>query len=626
VPLYLPLGRVVVVEWFHLKRAFVAQKIEFFVSEDRKIRGPVPLEQIRREFESGDQAEKNVLFRMEGCKRFLPGNAWDPLSDLFSAPSTLDRPDGVVAEKPPRDLATLEPEARDKLLWFVEDADGVMGPVTGAFVARGLMTGRIPITAAVALVSVAGWIRATALFPAALEGATEIRMRPLGSLTCPYCLEPVIIGSTNCLMCNENVAMGEPGLSLKQVALLVTGTLAVVILPLIIGAFSARSTARSVHPPVVDVAASVSMPDTLPSASAVASSASPASSATSAEVPSSAPDKPVVKGEILAQFDVPTDTDEAFVLARGHVAIVRRSALDVIDPKSGRIVTTSHEVPGARKLEPMQGALYALGASRIGALDPDSLRVVKWIDFKGPFLPGAANGTIALFPSVLDRSVIVVGSTYHVEMARFHFPNDIPALVAIAPDGAWAAAAVGDPRTRIDAVATFAPRIAPNAQIVRRTAMGDAIVALKARSGRAYAALAGGRIASVNMDSSDIPAKPLASSETCKEPVFVLAAPDMIAVGCRAGQAVALHTPATLEQHTRIELGATVVAMELSATGDQMLVATGAPSPGLFIVDLPAGETRRVPVTGEISRVAFGELSGRATAYSERLHRVWVLE
>jgi hypothetical protein len=446
-------------------------------------------------------------------------------------------------------------------------------------------------------------------------------MRPLGSLSCPYCLEPVIIGSTNCLMCNENVAMGEPGLSLQQIGLLVVGTLAVVIVPLIIGAFSARLSARSVQPPVVDVATSESTLDTSPGASADVNSETHAPSPTG-----SVPGKPAVKGEILAQFDVPTDTDEAFVLARGHVAIVRRSALDVIDPKSGVIVTTSHEVPGARKLVPMHGALYALGASRIGALDPDSLRVAKWIDFKGPFLPGAANGTTALFPSVLDRSVIVVGSTYHVEIARFRFANDIPGLVAIAPDGAWAAAAVGDPRTRIDAIATFAPRVAPNAQIVRRTAMGDGVVALAVRSGRAYAALAGGRIASVNLDSSDIPAKPLASSETCKEPVFVLAAPEMLAVGCRAGQAVALHLPATLEQDTRIELGAPVVAMEISATGDQMLVATGAPSPGLFVVDLPAGATRRVPVTSEVSRVAFGELAGRATAYSARSHRVWVLE
>lgn len=608
----------------------MAQKIEFFVSEDRKIRGPVRLEDLRREFESGADAERNVLFRMEGCKRFLPGNAWDPLSDLFPAPSALDRPDGGVSEKPPRDLATLDPAARDKLLWFVEDADGVMGPVTGAFVARGLMTGRIPITAAVSLVGVLGWIRATALFPAALEGATEIRMRPLGSFACPYCLEPVILGSTNCLMCNENVAMGEPGLSIQQVAGLVAATVAVVIVPLLLGAVSARSSARSaqppVEPPVVETAASAE-----PSASASASADVPASAASASSVAPSTPEAApsgavLLKGTVLATFEVPPDVDDAFVLAHGHVAIARRSSLDVVDPKNGVLVTTNRAVPGVRKLLPLQGALYAVGASRVGALEPASLRADKWIDVKGPFLPGASARDVAVFPSVIDKSVIVMGSSYHVEIARFRFTNDLPGLVAIEPNGAWAVAAVGDPRARIDAVVTFAPRVAPGAQVVRRTAMGDGVVALAARGDRAYAALAGGRIASVAFEGADVPAKPLSTGDTCKEPVFVQAGPTMVVVGCRAGQAVALHLPATLEQDTRIELGAPVVAMEMSRAGDQLLIATGGSGPGLFVVDLPAGATRRFAVTDEVSSLAFGEVPGRATAYSARAHRVWVLE
>lgn len=605
----------------------MAQKIEFFVSEDRKIRGPVRLEEIRREFESGANAEKNVLFRMEGCKRFLPGNAWDPLSDLFPVPSALDRPDGAVAEKPPRDLATLEPEARDKLLWFVEDADGVMGPVTGAFVARGLMTGRIPITAAVALVSVQGWIRATALFPAALEGATEIRMRPLGSFACPYCLEPVIIGSTNCLMCNENVAMGEPGLSIQQVAALIGGALAVVIVPLIVGAYSARSVAQASHAsgetPAVDTASSAA-PDNSGDAPAPATSASSAAPA-GADAPSGKSDKPSLKGEISAQFDVPPDVEEVFVLARGHVAIARRSGLDIVDPKNGVIVTTSRDVVGAKKLLPMQGALYAVGASRIGVLDADNLRPGKWIDVKGPFLPGASNRDLAIFPSVIDRSVIVVGGSYHVELARFRFLNDLPGLVAIEPKGNWAVAAVGDPRARIDALATFAPRVSPSAQLIRRTPMGDVVLALAAHGSHAYATLAGGKVAAVGFEAADVSPAP-AAVDTCKEPVFVRAAASMVAVGCRGGQAIALHHPTTLEQDTRIELGAPVVTMELSPAGDQLLVATGAPTPGVFVVDLPSGATRRVAVTEEVSSVAFGEATNRAAAYSLRSHRVWVLE
>lgn len=605
----------------------MAQKIEFFVSEDRKIRGPVRLEEIRREFESGANAEKNVLFRMDGCKRFLPGNAWDPLSDLFPTPSALDRPDGVVAEKPPRDLANLEPQARDKLMWFVEDADGVMGPVTGAFVARGLMTGRIPINSAVALVSVPGWIRATALFPAALEGATEIRMRPLGSYACPYCLEPVILGSTNCLMCNENVAMGEPGLSMRQVASLIGGTLAAMIVPLVLGALTARSCAQShgpVEPPVTETAASAA-PE---SSAGPASSAEPigSSAATKTDAAAAGQDKPSLQGEVIAKFSVPPDVEDAFVLARGHVVITRRSGLDVIDPKSGAMVTTSRDVVGARKLVSVQGALYSIGASRIGVLEADSLRLGKWIDLKGPVLPGAAGRDLAVFPSVVDRSVIVVGSAYHVELARFRFPNDLPGIVAVERDGSWAAAAVGDPRARIDSVVTFSPRTSPSAQMFRRTVMGDAVVALAAHNGHAYAGLAGGRIAAVPFQAPDVPTKPTLSSETCKEPVFVAATATTVAVGCRAGLAVALHAPGSLEQDTRIELGAPVVAMDLAPSGNQLLVATGNPTPGLFVVDLPGGATRRVAVTEEVTSVAFGQAPHQATAYSARFHRVWVLE
>lgn len=604
----------------------MAQKIEFFVSEDGKIRGPVRLEQIRREFETGTN-DKEVLFRMEGCKRFLPGTAWDPLSDLFSAASAPDRPDGVVTEKPPRDLATLDPAARDKLLWFVEDADGVMGPVTGAFVARGLMTGRIPITAAVALVSVPGWIRATSLFPAALEGATEIRMRPLGSYSCPYCLEPVIIGSTNCLMCNENVAMGEPGLSLRQSALLVAGAVAFVIVPLLVGAYSARSSAPAVRPPPaqtasVDSAASADSPDPESSASASSSAAPPSSAAAASAAPGAA----ALQGKVLADFAVATDAEDALWLGSGHVAIARRSGLDIVEPKNGAVVTSTRDVGGARKLARMKDALYAIGASRIAALDAGGGRLARFIDLRGPFLPGAASGDLAVFPSVLDRSVIVVGSPYHVEMARFRLPNDVPGIVAIDPEGTWAAAAVGDPRTRIDAVAAFSPRLSPNAQIVRRTAMGDAVVALSVRGGRVYAALAGARLASVELDGAAIPAKPSRSAQTCNEPAFVRATPSMVVVGCRAGRALALHLPETLEQDTRIELGGAVVSMEVSPSGGQVLVATGAPAPGLFVVDLPAGATRRVPVSDEMTSVAFGEHARRAAAYSARSHRVWVLE
>ncbi|WP_153818076.1 hypothetical protein [Polyangium spumosum] len=591
---------------------------EFFVSEQGNIRGPLRLEAIRREIGSGSL--KDPLFRMEGCKRFLPGAAWDPLSDLFSSPSPPDPPEGVVAEALPRDLAKLEPQARDKLLWFVEDTDGVMGPVTGAFVARGLMTGRIPMSSGVSLVSVPGWIRGTAVFPAALEGATAIRKRPLSTFTCPYCLEPVMVGSTSCLMCGEFVGIAEPRLGVSRASGLVLGGLALVLAPLLGGALSVRGEGRSAG-------------GAIPTANAAPAPASASASAsTSAE---RAPDEPAppaqrrLEGKVAAQIDVAVDAEAVMLLPQGHVAVARRTAFDVVDPKSGVVVTSSREAQGARVIERVGGALYALGQTRIGALEPESLRVLRWIEPRAPLLPGAAapSAGLAVFPSAVDRSVVVVGTEHHVEIARFRFGGAIPSAVALDAEGAFAVVAVADPRPRAypDAIEVFAPRVAPSAQLVRRLSLVDPVAAVAVRSGFAFVALGSSRLARVALEGKGLLAAPDVSRETCADPVFVRAAPRTLVVGCRAGRALSLHAPATLAQDTRLELGSPVIALEVSPSGDQALVVTGAPSPAVYVVDLATGEPVRVDVTDQVTSVRFGKDAGSAAAFSARARRVWVL-
>ncbi|MDI1449253.1 hypothetical protein [Polyangium sp. 6x1] len=609
-------------------RALVSQNVEFFVSQQGNIRGPVRLDAVRREI--GDGAGKDLLFRMEGCKRFLPGAAWDPLSDLFPAPSPPDPPEGVVAEALPRDLAKLEPQARDKLLWFVEDTDGVMGPVTGAFVVRGLMTGRIPMSSGVSLVSVPGWIRGTAVFPAALEGATAIRKRPLSTFTCPYCLEPVMVGSTSCLMCGEFVGIAKPRLGLSRVVGLLGVGLALVLAPLVGGALSVRGDGRGAGVEIPMAAAAPSPGGSASSASSVSAASAPgAPSANAPAEPAPAAAKRL-EGKVAAKIDVAADAEAAILLPQGHVAVARRVALDVVDPKSGVVMTSSREAQSARVIERVGGALYALGQTRIGALEPDTLRVLRWIEPRTQLLPGAAAPSIglAIFPSAVDRSVLVVGTEHHVEIARFRFGGAIPSAVALDAEGAWAVAAVADPRPRAypDAIEVFAPLSTPSAQIVRHLSLGDPVAAVAVKSGFAFAALGSSRIARVSLEGKGLLAPPDLCRDTCTDPVFVRAAPRTLVVGCRAGRALSLHAPATLTQDTRLELGSPVTALEISPSGDQALVATGAPSPGVYVVDLATGEPIRVDVTDEVTSVRFGKDSGSATAFSARARRVWVLK
>jgi len=607
----------------------VTQNVELFVSEQGQIRGPLRLEAIRREIASGEI--KDALFRMEGCKRFLPGSAWDPLSDLFSAPSAPDPPEGTVAEALPRDLAKLEPGPRDKLLWYVEDADGVMGPVTGAFIARGLMTGRIPISSSVCLVSVPGWIRGTAVFPAALEGQTAIRARPLSTFSCPYCLEPVIIGSNNCLMCGESVALGEPHLSKGRFALLLASGLAMVLVPLLVGAYSVRSDPRATGAPIVTTNAfPLGEPKSSASASVSVSSQTPEVAASlQKDKPTNAPGElRKLTGEVAAKIDVPTDAEAALLLPQGHLAVARRASLDVIDPQSGVVVTSSREAQTSKIVEHVAGALYAVGPSRVAALDPASMRVLRWIEPRTQLAPGAAASDLALFPAPLDHSVVVLGTSHHVEVARLRFGLDIPGPVAIDASSAWAVVAVADPRSRVGptSVCVFQPEKPLGAQLVRRLSLGDPIAALAVQDGRAFVALGSSRVVRIDLDTPGLLATPDLTKDTCTDPVLLRSAPGALLVGCRTGKALSLHAPATLAQDTRIELGGPVSAIEISPSGKQALVVTAAPLPGVFLIDLATGEPIRINVTDEISSVRFGKDGGGATAFSAKARRVWVLK
>jgi len=266
-----------------------------------------------------------------------------------------------------------------------------------------------------------------------------------------------------------------------------------------------------------------------------------------------------------------------------------------------------------------------VGPSRTAVLDPESMRVMRWIEPRTQLSAGASAGDLALFPSLVERSIVVLGTAHHVEVARFRL-GDLPGPVALDPTGAWAVAAVTDARARFpDAIEVFAPRRPPGAQVVRRLSLGDPVSAVAVQDGQAFVALGSSRVVRVALEAPGLLRAPELSRETCADPMLLRSAPGALLVGCRTGRALSLHAPATLAQDTRIELGGPVTAIEVSPSGGQAIVTTGAPSPGVFVVDVATGEPVRVNITDEITSVRFGKDGGGATAFSARAHRVWVL-
>jgi hypothetical protein len=210
----------------------VAQ-LEYFVTDEGGSRGPLPAEALREALGAGSGVLTRV--RVEGCEPWLPVEAWERFADLRPAPPVPPPPAAGPATRLPPELAGIAPSVRDKLLWFVLDADGVMGPVSGEFVRRGLATGKLKMGAGICLVGSTGWVRASIGFPSALEGATAVRPRPLTTFPCPACLEPCASSDAECGACGEPVIKARRAPSLG-VAIVLVALAWIIVLGVAVGA------------------------------------------------------------------------------------------------------------------------------------------------------------------------------------------------------------------------------------------------------------------------------------------------------------------------------------------------------------------------------------------------------
>jgi hypothetical protein len=193
--------------------------LEYFVTDEGGTRGPLPAEALREAFATS--AGPMTRVRVEGCEPWLPIEAWERFADLRPPPAVPPPPSGGAATRLPPELAGIAPRVRERLLWFVLDNDGVMGPVTGDFVRRGLATGKLKMGVGICMVGSTGWVRASIAFPSALEGATAVRPRPLTTFPCPACLEPCASTDFECAACGEPVRKASRAPSFGVAAVLV---------------------------------------------------------------------------------------------------------------------------------------------------------------------------------------------------------------------------------------------------------------------------------------------------------------------------------------------------------------------------------------------------------------------
>ena len=602
----------------------MAADLELFISDAQGSRGPLPVEKVRRELSEGTINGK-ALFRTDGCGAWLAGPAWEALADLLPVPPLPGKPALAPGTSIPADVAECTQGVRERLLWFLSDADGVMGPVTGEFVRRGLESGKVAASAAVCLASSASWIRAPAVFPGALSGATAVRRISL-ALPCAFCFEPLAPMDTVCGACGEAVRAAPTGMSALRFSGIALVSGAVTLAALAVATFGIRSTGSA---PSVPLATSA--------APSVSSGAAPSTK------PSSGQPGHLAAGQISSTIDVPADATDVFPLPGDRIAVARRAALEVLDAKSGAFAFTTAELGGVRSLHAVGSVIYAVLQSRVAVVDPDSLRVIKWIDLRpSPVgIVAASEENLALAVSPLDQAVAVIDTQRHAEIERFRFDDRLLAF-GIAADGKWAVGAPGDPRIQRpgeDGVYVFDPSRLANGQPIKRVFVGDGAVGVAVAPGGTHAAVAVRRSSELvrvplgairpAAGGESPPGSPAQSDElrvkTCKEPETITLAGQSILVGCRGGRALAIHDAATLALRSSLDLGGPVAGIAVAPDGQQALVILRPPASGVAVIDLTPAAAKRVSIPDEITAIRYERAGALGTAFAARRHRVWVL-
>lgn len=622
--------------------------------------GPLSAEALRDALKERRYADVKV--RVEGNSSWLPAFAWDAAGDPNPPPAPPPLPSHGPSIVLPSELAEFTPKMREKLLWFVSDADGLMGPLSGEFVRAGVTSGKISPSAQLCMIASQEWVRASIVFPKVYEGTTAARVRPIDIETCAFCREPVGDTDKMCVACGERILRQAPlGIGRTgAIAFLVYAALLVVGVVVALGLRTRGVEGSRILDPVLrrvagperqrEGAASGSLP---PQASASASGS--AAREAIAQMPPSArpalgdeapgasagarPSPAVVAGpghlagDVAGKLDVAPDAVDVLALPRDRIAVARKASVDVLDEKSGAPLFSIAELAALRGFFPVGEAIYGLGQGRIAIIDPVSVRAVKWLELGA--MPGllAGHGERVLALLEGEPAVAVIDASRHAEIERFRFDERVTAvgLDARAQVAVVATSDARGPRPGEDAVLIFDPSRTAFAQPIRRVYVGAAPVAVAVTSSGNVAAVA--LLGSAEIARVDLAASPerapaaVTRQKTCPEPTFLAfaEASNLLLVGCRSGGALSLHDAASLAPVQRLELGGPVIGLEVAPDGRQALVVVGPPVNAVSVVDLAQQSVRRLAISDEITSVRYDRHGARAVAFSLRAHHAWVL-
>jgi DNA-binding beta-propeller fold protein YncE len=345
---------------------------------------------------------------------------------------------------------------------------------------------------------------------------------------------------------------------------------------------------------------------------------------------------------VAGPFQLPSDFVDVLPLDGERFAVSYMLGVQVTGSKTGEVLSLVSDAPQAQQLVRVDDVFYASAPKRIYVIDAKSTRVLKSIEIGSPTgeLTVGASGRRILASVPGQRSVAVIATDYHAEVARFFFGDDQVGPVALDDTGTRGFAANGrvplpglEPpfeAVRYGGVYAFDPMRLPSVQDRVRTGLvGNPVdLVMLPDASSSYVALREADTVA-HLERSPSGSVRLENSiNVCRQPEELALAPAgrRLLVRCNAGQAVEVIDLVRHRILRHVPLPARVTDMAVTPDGRQAVLVLPRDGKGqIALLDLDSYEIETVELGAEPHRVRLAPDGRTAVVVSDRSKVAWLI-
>lgn len=606
------------------------------------------------------------LLCLEGHDFWAPAAAWAALNIPVDPPPR-HTPERLDA---PEAIAGLDGTVRDALRWWLREGGRARGPLTTHQLRAELAEG-IGASMLVALVGGDCWFP-----PAVLAERASWRAQAESAVSttpCPICLERIPCDSKRCPECSEPVApSSSTGSSLSGVAVggarsiprtslhdrptletrrepgfmklhwrpLVT---AVAVGGLLAAGVTLRHLAPEKYQPPERMAPQTAAAE--PSCEISCWDGEACQMGQCVWQPSNELGHVDPDLTIAGPFELPGNVADVIALDGERFAASHLLGVQVMSARTGATLSLVSDAPHAQGLFRVGDVFYAASPRQLYVVDVASTRVLKAIEvgYSVSDVAVGASGQRVLASMPGAKSVAVISTDYHAEVARFFFGDDHVRAVALAGSGDRALVTNGhvpllglSPSREADrqgAMYAFDPSLLPSEQDKIRTGLVGNPVDVVTTPDEARSSYVILREKDTVVRLERLPNGALRQNahwKTCRQPeelAFVGRGRKLV-VRCNLGRAIEVFDLDRGELAKHIPLNARISDMVVSPDGRQVLLALprdGENGGALGLVDLDDYSLSLHELGGEPHRLRITPDGRTAVAVSDRSKVAWVI-